>query len=548
MIELTLSIWGSPEKIIAAKQELAKWVQRFKYSAAQKNEGARAAFGKVLAISEKKKKQLARQMEDDASRQKYKQSPCMTETFKFIGYFHWPVEEIRPESILGKSFEAFDHIRMHAAFKVLSQTFNELDVALSRIRGTLCEIMTRSNRPVTLYLVAPPSVEAVRTEVELEERKMGLSRLSGVVPRLTGPKLSKTDQYTWVSLRPKLAAANAKLLRKATSDCLRTLKFYRGHISMRVRFGTLFLSSYRKAKADRHGLMEFLEMMKCVQVAGELDKESPGDCESNGDLLSRCCLATDVLEPADAMTSGLENVQPVFSASFEVTDPSIHETFRLDIEFHKAVDVESFEISSKRWFKVGKQNPQGRLQPISRNVPLSVKSLNVEKGTAWQLEVTADSSVDISRITPEMREFADRIKLNVNGPSNANTSSPSITFKEILEIHGFTERRSFRYMMKGSTYIFEVAESTTFAPGNPSNGQKWASKKSEQVATFYNREWDTIFGQNSSLGIGEPASWNDSLVTFFSREEHTGGTSSEVGLADFAQRVELILQLIENDR
>lgn len=70
------------------------------------------------------------------------------------------------------------------------------------------------------------------------------------------------------------------------------------------------------------------------------------------DLISRCQQATELFAPCDIVTSSLEDVQPVYSAMFEVKNPAAEGWIRLEIEFNKVPETLDFEKGRKRWVRL----------------------------------------------------------------------------------------------------------------------------------------------------------------------------------------------------
>jgi hypothetical protein len=203
-----------------------------------------------------------------------------------------PSKECDVQAILGQNIEAFDQIRVDcncyiifegdlSAFKVLSNDLQFLEEAIRRIRVAFCEIASRNSRPRRLFLVEPPAPETLRNEVKLEgqhdQTQLGqlvgkCTKLSGVVPVAAGPKPMLEDIAVWNGGRLELRSANQQSLKHAIIKTLADLRFYRGHIQMRVHFGIPVLLAYRKPTGLRHTLEEFIAMLRMPQTRGEVVK------------------------------------------------------------------------------------------------------------------------------------------------------------------------------------------------------------------------------------------------------------------------------------
>ncbi len=87
-----------------------------------------------------------------------------------------------------------------------------------------------------------------------------------------------------------------------------------------------------------------------------------------GDLISRCCKRVDLLEPVDAFTSKLEDVEPNYSARLQFTPLDDTGPLVLQVQFSRAPQTDMFEVSEKRWFR----GP-------SNHLPLDLNVLNLER-------------------------------------------------------------------------------------------------------------------------------------------------------------------------
>ena len=157
-------------------------------------------------------------------------------------------------------------------FTVLSDQSRPVQEALCRIRTTLRELASRSKRPTRLLLLQPPSLAAVRNEVGLSESQSSISR-PRVKPLLVGQAPSGEELAGWAHLSPKLSSANESCIKRAILDSLSSIRFYRGHVRMRVHFGSFVFSVYRKPNGPTHTLEEFMQMMRSTTTTGELIKE-----------------------------------------------------------------------------------------------------------------------------------------------------------------------------------------------------------------------------------------------------------------------------------
>jgi len=166
-----------------------------------------------------------------------------------------------------------------SAFEVLSDSVSGVEEAMRRIRVAFCEMASRNSKPQRLYLVEPPAVEALRREVKLEgqndspnwARLVGdCLKFPGVIPVAAGPKPAPEDIVLWEGDRQELISANQQSLKHAVLKALADLRFYRGHIQMRVHFGIPVMLAYKKPIGVRHTFEEFTATLKLSQTRGEV--------------------------------------------------------------------------------------------------------------------------------------------------------------------------------------------------------------------------------------------------------------------------------------
>ncbi|KAI9819958.1 MAG: hypothetical protein M1827_006528 [Pycnora praestabilis] len=498
-----LLIWGNLAQVKSAKTALRKWVVRFQGTL--QVEGSKLGeFAKVTAeLSEHKKAHLDRQMRDDAQRQSYRQAPGGKENFPATS----------------------------------TETVNKV---LGRIRSTLYEIAFRNNTPTKLYLVDPPKSSEVRKEVEFKAKQTDKQGIPSVVPRIYGSRLSQKELSDWVELRPRLIAINDRCLKAALFRCLAGLRFYRGHVKMRVHFGTLILSSYRRPAGEKHSFEDFRTMMQHSQTQGKLLALSEVRREK-GDLVSKCCRETAIFDPIDAMTTKLEDVQPAYSAMFDMVAISEEGPLRLEVEFARSSEVDEYEVSSYQWSRIEAPKVVRDESPTLAG-PLAAAVVDLVGESAWQIVITTSNAVDSTRGTSKMRQFIECIRLKVRSSGGAKDDRPRLKYSQVLPVRSITQKTAYRYMLKGSTYLFEVAryQSPTNEAADPT-GDLWG-------AMLYNSEWDHLLGQQASLSIGQHSTWSPQLKAFFPSNALSRGSSIGLGFHDFLAKVTSLAAFMKTEK
>jgi hypothetical protein len=165
--------------------------------------------------------------------------------------------------------------------RVFGKEQENVDLALDGIRVTLREICVRSDPQAKIYLMEPPEAASVQRSIALVPYKhfkratmsLGPQGAPIVVPFMVGPPPSQDDRRDWVTCHPGYGMANQKFIERAIHDILQRVRFFRGHISMRVHFGFFCLGAYKKPGDANHTLEEYHNMLGNVQTMGELIRE-----------------------------------------------------------------------------------------------------------------------------------------------------------------------------------------------------------------------------------------------------------------------------------
>lgn len=143
---------------------------------------------------------------------------------------------------------------------------------VQRLRTKWAELMASVNVKAKLYLAQPPSIEAMRPEVDilkLSQRGGGFAYAS---TSLYGDLLGGAQRQQWTEKSREIKVKNDARLRGTVERCLQGLRFLRGHVRMRVNFGTFVLDAYRNpiGSKERHSFVEFRQMLLHDKTKGHL--------------------------------------------------------------------------------------------------------------------------------------------------------------------------------------------------------------------------------------------------------------------------------------
>ena len=281
-----LLLWGDEIQIKNTAKELRKWVEHSEamLRAIPKPD---KLFAKVTDATEIANAKLDKKMQRDADRQRFQKAPQPGKIFECTGYFLWPVDEIRPEDLIGPSCEAFDPIRMlhrvHivfdnylSVFKIMSDNPVSVKDAIARIEGAWKEYVAKRSREITVYLVEPPRSDKMRKGVKtIEKHASENQQMNGYIPLLTGPKLNKTELAEWQKQSQGLAVIQNTQIRNILLKALSRLRFFRGRIQMKLLLGTFTLTTFRKWPEGVQSIPfdSFLQDMENHGTRGQMNKE-----------------------------------------------------------------------------------------------------------------------------------------------------------------------------------------------------------------------------------------------------------------------------------
>ena len=165
--------------------------------------------------------------------------------------------------------------RKLVVFKVLSNTFLDVDGAIESLDNAICELAARSSIPFEKYLVAPPGPHVEQTNVKMLDAPWHMEN--------ERRRIEKQPVFVKVGSRPchdakpakggdDLIKRNQELMQKTTLRCLSRMRYYRGRVLMRIYIGTFTLNKFRwiPKNASSIPFEEFAESMRLPGIKGTL--------------------------------------------------------------------------------------------------------------------------------------------------------------------------------------------------------------------------------------------------------------------------------------
>ena len=585
--EPVLFMWGTPDRLLAARQDLRALLEQVQHDIEQ---GQRRASGwaKIKAMPSDKKQQMIDDMIQAARiRKMYRLPPPPGTHFPAVGLFLWPSKERDPQQVLGMACEALDDIRFDqkvwilfvrkaTVFRVLGDNPKNVEIAVERIRGVFCEVAAKRRRPTKMVLLQPPSEELAATKIvanenhDLINRQVTVKRLEankGIQVFLGGAAPNSKFREMWKTKREILTRANDTYVRKVLEQGLQDLPYFIGHVRMRVYIGKMVLFGYRRAKDGVYSILDFGEMVRNSQTVGELircigsGRYGIEDSDVADELIETCGRLFSPKDTCVDFESAARTVEPQISATFELKlydEQGTAQDIRLEVCFQRLPGRREYRALDRRWLNArdreGHKNTEN-----PRKGPLDIKVMDVEADLGYQIEIVTWSAYrdthypifqDFSRalgIEYIPNEFTSA-PLPEPGQPDTRPTIPRVTFINLpgMSVSGVVQKTKYRYYMPRSNYVFELTRyehlpvhvvSTIYPDGVPVSYRgldtpfdtRWGCSLSHD-------RWDEYLSQQAVVGLGQRGNWEPDIEKFFPSSpvppahSSSGGTVGEEGV------------------
>ncbi|CAD6569863.1 MAG: hypothetical protein ASARMPREDX12_003112 [Alectoria sarmentosa] len=547
-----LLLWGDARQVQATIAELNRWLVNRPQIDLPRTSMAKDKFAKELSTIGDQYYRLRKKMQKEAKILEFQQVPAEGRVFSHTGTFIWPIEEVRPDDILGSSLEAFDPIRFQnhchivfdnklSSFRIFSDKEEEVKKTMDRMVGTMKEYIAKSVRPDTIILVEPPSSSAIRMDVKVLPASLnGPKAGKSMVPMLIGRTMDPEAREEWLNESNELTMKNNHRMELSLRKCIANLPHYRGLVRMRVQFGTFALKVFRwKEGADSTPIEEFMENMTMSGTKGVMirDLQIKKDATT---ILAKVQNATDLFLPVDSSIISLNEVVPSFSACFEFGN-SDSPPMNLTLELSSSPAAPTiYEKVQELWTRMDRRD---------NAVPLEAFTARLDGGASWKLQVSTENSIDSSRLNLKMTGFAESVKLSKIPRTRIELTGQRVFTWEkdlpgVLQPSAFQQKTALRYRLaQQPEWEFEIARYDNY--GDPKNEN--VPVETNWGATLYDSNWDSTLTANSTLGIGEAARWEPRLETFFpSRPGAADMEGVDPGVTEFLKNVEVVTRFIDS--
>ncbi|KAG8533349.1 uncharacterized protein KY384_002132 [Bacidia gigantensis] len=248
--ERNILIWGDTRALAKTRAALTDWLRRAEEGPVQRAKGKDAFTTENSTIGHLHKMELKR-LRNEIELKSFQQVPDPGRHFEHQGWYPWRVEELDPKEVFGHSMEAFDTVRHECkchivfndrleCFRIYTDCKDSVEHALSRIRGAHESIRQQSQYPIIKFMVNPPSATSALSQIQLSKSQPTKdTEQFSKIPRLSGPALDAKGRSTWDQQSRRSTADNQKWIEESFKKLWPRLKFYDGHLHMRIGFDLL---------------------------------------------------------------------------------------------------------------------------------------------------------------------------------------------------------------------------------------------------------------------------------------------------------------------
>ncbi|KAF3917070.1 hypothetical protein ABW20_dc0100967 [Dactylellina cionopaga] len=585
-----IRIWGTREAVERAKiylMYLNKHADKDVQSSTKKILG----WAKVKAIPDKRHRDFTTKLEKEREEKSRFRSPhSPEEIFPYTGAFAWPQKEVNPGDVLGMNYESLDPIRLELevyivysskrqCFRILGYDHESIQKALDRIYFVFCEIAARNRPQIQYTIVSPPPKFLPQVFLDKDHGMDDLLEPYKPAPDSVGVECCLADDGTmphdanWEARSKILRLANECYIKSALDGCLKDVFYLRMYAKLRVYFGTLILFGYKRPKFSRHGLEEYIDMMRAKLSRGELIRHF-GSNAIGERLKDYCETRTDVFNPANPYEGdedGNITMDPSYSSSMYIMvmrkpDPPVE--VKLEVEFEKAPKGK-YRVSARRWLRIPRTDAPGSSQVIRKRMPLDLKMVDLEYGIAYQFDLTLGQALPDLEKMPILTEFV--LHLDLVDSRDGKTKRVSYITLPGIRVVSIITKKKYPYFFTGTPYIFEVTQyehirgkDDTIRRRTPLNDGGFPADYSHHSTTdilwgvsLYNSDWDATFAKQQDLPIGCTGDWKASVEEFLAstgRKIHThgpkgmnnetGGHGQDDGFTGLNHKIQFCLKVI----
>ncbi|KAB8220267.1 hypothetical protein BDV33DRAFT_203572 [Aspergillus novoparasiticus] len=546
-----IRLWGKPQDVASAIEIIERLLAKCNsFQPAHK----KAEWVKINAYSANKVMGVELKERRENMLLLLRKEPESLSDFPEQLFFLWPSDGPSIKESLGEQLEALDMIRAKFGCHLylpknapdyicaLSPNHDTMRQIAQLLRTKWSETVANSHVRSKVYISEPPKI--LRDKIVVENNALFAKAF------LHGKMVKSLQLEQWQNRRTLIQTKNKAHILSALSRSLRGVSFVRGHLRMRVNLGSFVLDEYRMPKDEKAGYSfeEFREMLLHEQTKGRL---IPGLRVGQDELLARCFVSTDLLEPYESTSCSLKNAEPAYSVNFEFLG-SNNALLRLEAEFARSPGAQEYEVTQRRWLRPRKSGHSSDRRP-----PLQIGVIDFERAD-WQLEIKSLEFYETSSIDAALKSFSHSIAFRRSTTIGDISAKPrrKVVFPSSAPVSRFVEKTAIRYRLKGTKYILEIArydeysrlKTDAFQGQAPApalvTGEICDVPSTSWGASIFDSNWDNLMGEQANLSVGHSARHSPELHTFFPPKIISDSNDKNEGFWEFINLVKRVAEVL----
>jgi len=526
----TIHLWGTEEQVSLATSQLKA------YETLIQTTGAKPKHRKWIkesALDGRRVHRIERQSKIDEYAEWIKRYGEEL-AFDFEAHLIWPkfldlnsfLEQVG-DGLIKLSNEKFAYIvpETDDVPRIRIAAGSEKDVVhvYNRIINLVKEQLAQNNDSRRANLVRMPSKTMYRDRVGMDQDP----KSTLYIPTLHGEPLHEDEVKDWEVLERRIRIRDRKRISTLLTQTIKGLQFSNKHVRMRVTFGEMAFSKFRKPAPgqDSHDFDDFYEMTQhSMTQLRQLPLRSP-----DGDI---SCLVDKLGEMREF---GQPEMFYALHLDFQGLDS--YSTLRLEAEFRPGLDATDLERGDQRWLE---------FRHTEKDEKLEINVLDFERPN-YSLHIGAVKLHDNRLIRGQMRGFEQNLGMKM--PPNGIKSYPArraVFPPGERQLRRVSEISVTRFLFKDTEGRFELRRKDIYdeAPGQASA----VPIDTEWTAAYYYHEWDNLYGTFAYLKPGQDVGWERDLATFFPEgmAEDDARALPRGGFKSFMREIEEIQDLLGN--
>ncbi|KAK7511694.1 hypothetical protein IWZ03DRAFT_418097 [Phyllosticta citriasiana] len=402
--------------------------------------------------------------------------------------------KIPPHHMLGTNCKALDPIRMqhscwitcervgdHFVFKLEGESEQEVRSAAQRVGHIHAQAEAKRFQAETLHIMDVADDSAL-PRVRLQEYFDTSGESLGKLPNFVIPSNP-------VTFFENTGSDAIQSFLEHIEPMISESRSYHSYVRLDIRLGTFVMTTYPRG-ASEFDYANFHDIMDEDTMEAFVTDEI-GDPKIESTLLQRVSQATHLL-----VVQNPESKRMIYAATLEFDDPGRRGQLMVDIEL--SYEAGSTGVSSSRWYRT-----ESCREDVRRLV--DVNMVNLSRGFAWHLEMTAANPVDKSTLPKQYDHFIKSLSINPESQSFL-VVPPQDRRGAAIPLLSVSQKRIWRFETGFGYWAVDVVEGYgTYHVGGMMTREdpKWS-------LNVFNTKHQSDFESNAQVKIGERAAWGES--------------------------------------